>query len=166
MAYVELNSNINSNFMHKKNNTSKQPSNTKAARIMQIVLVVCLVADLTIVTVKAQQPARCFTLCRRSENNDVCRRCRFREPLRFGKRDPIDSGIDTGNLMQVSPSLGSSSAESSGGQSSSSVGISQPVIRELLIKRIRERLLELEPLVTRLAALRANQDTLNAVDPL
>uniref|UniRef100_T1JRK0 Uncharacterized protein n=1 Tax=Tetranychus urticae TaxID=32264 RepID=T1JRK0_TETUR len=31
--------------------------------------------------------ARCFNICQRSEFEMKCRRCRWREPLRFGKRN-------------------------------------------------------------------------------
>lgn len=34
----------------------------------------------------AASPTHCFSLCTRSENDMSCRRCRFREPMRFGKR--------------------------------------------------------------------------------
>ena len=29
---------------------------------------------------------RCVALCHRSEADSLCKRCRFREPMRFGKR--------------------------------------------------------------------------------
>ncbi|KAI1281967.1 hypothetical protein HDE_13135 [Halotydeus destructor] len=46
---------------------------------------------------------RCFTLCRRSESNELCRGCRYREPMRFGKRipsEPFDPSV-RGSLEQV-----------------------------------------------------------------
>lgn len=39
------------------------------------------------VTLDAYGSLRCYNLCIRNEDRLGCRRCRFREPLRFGKRD-------------------------------------------------------------------------------
>ncbi|RWS08054.1 hypothetical protein B4U79_03227, partial [Dinothrombium tinctorium] len=43
---------------------------------------------------------RCYASCRRSEDDIGCRRCRFREPLRFGKRDfDQEKTISTENFL-------------------------------------------------------------------
>ncbi len=63
---------------------------------------------------------RCVALCHRSEEDSLCKRCRFREPMRFGKRSDknafrepmrfgkrleVDYGIDDNVSVNMSPIL-------------------------------------------------------------
>lgn len=97
-------------------------ANYNATQLIAIVLLVAVVGE------SWAHSSRCFTLCRRSEDDIGCRRCRFREPLRFGKRGPGLNAVAEGTAPQSD--------------------------QELLMANLRARLMDLEPIVTRLAALR------------
>lgn len=66
-----------------------------------IVLLLLLLSYLMATTTMAAsaRPIRCFSLCTRSEQDVRCRRCRFREPMRFGKRLMPMSMADTDSDM-------------------------------------------------------------------
>lgn len=60
-----------------------------ANRSLRAFLFVLIIFATMSTTSSAVRPLRCYTLCTRSESDLRCRRCRFREPMRFGKRvDP------------------------------------------------------------------------------
>ncbi|RWS31596.1 hypothetical protein B4U80_01653 [Leptotrombidium deliense] len=56
-------------------------------KLVVILVIVC-------VSLTSGSTYRCFSPCRRSEDDFGCRRCRFREPLRFGKRSEIESNSE------------------------------------------------------------------------
>lgn len=56
-------------------------------------------------------PVRCFNICTRSENALLCRKCRYREPMRFGKRVVPSGPEGLGPMANGSPMRGSRPSE-------------------------------------------------------
>ena len=53
--------------------------------IIYIIIILVLLHNLISLAVSYPFP-RCISVCHRSEDDRMCKRCRFREPMRFGKR--------------------------------------------------------------------------------
>jgi len=54
-------------------------------------LMLVIVLALTCCAQEVMSSPRCVALCHRSEADSLCKRCRFREPMRFGKRSDKQS---------------------------------------------------------------------------
>ncbi len=83
-------------------------------------IMIFIVLALTCSVEEVFSSPRCVALCHRSEEDSLCKRCRFREPMRFGKRSDknafrepmrfgkrleVDYGIDDNVSVNMSPIL-------------------------------------------------------------
>ena len=72
--------------MSRRTNWSKTLDITSIVMTTRGQLVILLILLALTTCVRQVLSSRCGALCRRSEADSLCRRCRFREPMRFGKR--------------------------------------------------------------------------------